>query len=189
MKGGQTQSRRLGVAVTVSTGCRDHLQRRPGTFAIESRISFVLRQLLVGRAPRPQLVAQFLRVLRTFSKLSHLFWWEDTKVVIILEFVLGPRLVSKCDFKSRKRFLRLSDLRDSSDLWNLCRPMESRRSFLAAASKFPARVDVRSHNDESWVVVYPCKTQHFHDQARPVDFVWLHARARTWSSSSLDIGD
>lgn len=59
--------------MTVSTGCRDHLQRRSGTFTVKSRISFVLRQLLVGRAPRSQLIAQFPRVLRTFSKFSHLF--------------------------------------------------------------------------------------------------------------------
>jgi len=77
MKCSQAQSRWLGVAVTISTGCRDQ---------IESRISFVLRQLLISRASRPQLIAQFPRILRTFSKFSHL--WKDTKIVIILNLIL-----------------------------------------------------------------------------------------------------
>lgn len=81
MKRGQTQSRRFGVAVTISAERRGHLQRRSGAVAIKPGISFVLRQLLVGRrAPRPQLVAQFARVLRTlFTKISHLRKKEKTR--------------------------------------------------------------------------------------------------------------
>ena len=90
-------------------------------------------------------------------------------------------------FNLKMSLLHLSDLRESSDLWNLCRSINSRRSFLVAVSKSLARVDVQSHNDESWVVIYPYKIWHFHDQARPVDFVWLHVHARTWSLSLQNI--
>lgn len=78
MQRGQTESWRFGIAVTVSSRCRNHFQRRSGTLTVESGVSFVLRQLLVGRVSRPQFVTQFSRVLHTFSKFSHLLNGRNT---------------------------------------------------------------------------------------------------------------
>lgn len=114
MERGQTESRRFGVAVTISTGCRNHLQRRSGTFTVESGVSFVLRQFLISRAPRPQLVTQFSRVLHTFLKLSHLLNERDTaryNFKIICTYTVSACVLNIQFFKyqTRDSYLSLID--------------------------------------------------------------------------------
>jgi hypothetical protein len=150
--------------VAVSAGCRDHLQRWSGTFTIESRVSFVLRQLLIGRVPVPQLVAQLPRVLSALSKFPHLKEKPATRckqIVYSISFHLY--LLTEKVMASRRRFLRLSGRQDFSDPYNPCRLPGSRRSFLVVASKSRLRVDARPHNDGFWVVACPCKTRHSRD--------------------------
>jgi len=150
--------------VAVSAGCRDHLQRWSGTFTVESRVSFVLRQLLVGRVPVPQLVAQLPRVLSALSKFPHLKEKPATRCKqIVYSISIRLCLLTEKVMANRRRFLRLFGRQGSSDPCNPCRSPGSRRSFLVVALKSQLRVDARPRNDGFWVVVCPCKTRHSRD--------------------------